>query len=188
MFKSIFITCVLLISFQLNVFSQSHADESVRDSVITGKDVVKTYKKTTSFKKHLRFGGSVQASFGNNYTTIGVAPSVLYDFYNGFYAGLGASYYHSKSKYYDYTSNVYGGSVIALYNLLKVIQLSAEFEQLKVNYSQGRFDDSYWVSGLYAGIAYRSRNISIGIRYDLLFDDKKSFYGDAISPVVRIYF
>ena len=187
MFKNIFITCVLLVAFQLNIFSQSQADESVRDSTITSKDVATTYKKAKSFKSHLRFGGSFQASFSDTYTSIGVAPSVLYDFNNGFYAGLGFSYYHTKTKssiFDDYSSDVYGYSIISLYNLLKVIQLSAEFEQLKVNPSTV---EDFWTSGLYLGIAYRARNISVGIRYDLLFDDQ-SIYGDSISPVIRIYF
>lgn len=187
MFKNIFTTCVLLIAFQLNIFSQSQADEEVRDSTITSKEVANTYKKTKSFISHLRFGGSVQASFSDNYTSVGLAPSVLYDFQNGFYAGLGFSYYYTETENsfnQKYSSNVYGGSVITLYNLLRVIQLSAEFEQLKVNNS---FDD-FWVSGLYLGAAYRARNISVGFRYDVLFDEGKSIYGNSISPVVRIYF
>jgi hypothetical protein len=188
MIKNIFTTCILLIAFQLNVLSQSQSDVSVRDSTLTTKDAVTSYKKVDSFKDHLRYGGSFNVGFGNNYTTIGISPSVLYDFYNGFYAGVGASYYHTKNNDFDYTSNVYGGSVIALYNFMKVIQLSAEFESLKVNENLGRRENSYWTNGLYAGIAYRARNVSIGIRYDLLFDDQKSFYGDAISPVIRIYF
>lgn len=187
MFKNIFITSVLLVAFQLNIYSQSQADESVRDSTITSKDVATTYKKAKSFKSHLRFGGSFQASFSDTYTSIGVAPSVLYDFQNGFYAGLGFSYYYTETKNsfnQKYSSNVYGGSVITLYNLLRVIQLSAEFEQLKVNNSI----DDFWVSGLYLGAAYRARNISVGFRYDVLFDEGKSIYGESISPVIRIYF
>ena len=170
MFKKLFLTCLLLISTVTTLFSQNEND---------------------SFSDHLRYGGSFNVGFGNNYTTLGIAPSVIYDFYNGFSVGMSLSYFHTKDKEFDISSNVYGGSVIALYNAFNTIQLSAELEESNVNYS-GRFIpeelNSYWVTGLYLGVAYATRNFSFGLRYDVLHDDRKSIYGSAISPVVRVYF
>lgn len=170
MFKNILILCICLIAFTTITFSQGDND---------------------SFSDHLRYGGSFNVGFSNNYTTLGIAPSVIYDFYNGFNAGVSLSYYHTKDKEFDISSNVYGGSIITLYNAFNTVQLSAELEESNVNYS-GRFipDDleSFWVTGLYLGVAYATRNFSFGLRYDVLHDERRSIYDSAISPVVRVYF
>ena len=145
----------------------------------------------SSFGDHLRYGGSFNVGFSNNYTTIGISPSVIYAFDNGFSTGLSLSYFYTKNKTINntFSSNVYGGSIIGLYNTLSFLQLSVELEELNINYTDRYFDyDSYWNTALYLGLAYRSRNVSIGFRYDVLYDNQKSIYGSSISPVFRIYF
>lgn len=170
MLKTFITCCLFVIGTTITTFSQTKQDK---------------------FADHLRYGGSFNIGFSNNYTTIGIAPSVIYDFYNGFNAGISLSYFHTKDKEFDISSNVYGGSIITLYNVLNTIQLSAELEESNVNYS-GRFIsdefESFWVTGLYLGVAYATRNFSFGLRYDVLHDDRKSIYDSAISPVLRVYF
>ena len=41
---------------------------------------------------------------------------------------------------------------------------------------------------LFIGAGYRSGNVTFGIRYDVLYDEKKSIYADAWVPFVRVFF
>ena len=82
----------------------------------------------SDFWKNVRFGGGIQLSIGNGYTTIGVSPSAIYEVSDKFATGLGVSYLYSRYKLQDLSYNVYGVSALALYNPIKGIQLSTEFE------------------------------------------------------------
>lgn len=146
-----------------------------------------------SFKDHLRYGGSFNVGFSNNYTTIGISPSAIYQFDSGFATGVSLSYFHTKQKTFNntYTSNVFGGSIITLYSPIHFLQLSAELEELNVHRKDSFLDtDPYWLTSLYLGIAYQTGSVSFGIRYDILYEnnDFNNIYGSSVSPVFRIYF
>ena len=150
-----------------------------------------------SFGDHLRYGGTFNLGFGNNYTTIGLSPSAIYDFNPQFSAGISLSYLYSKGEYYNLnntafkvSSRMMGGSIIALYNAFNTIQLSAEFEQMHVNYKDDRFpESSEWIPAIYLGIAYETGNIAFGMRYNVLFNTtNRSVYSTAFTPVFRVYF
>ncbi len=151
-----------------------------------------------SFANHLRFGGSFNLGFGNNYTTIGISPSAIYDFNDQFSAGMSLSYMYSKGKYYipntnntyEASSNIIGGSLIALYNPFYGLQVSAELEQMHVNYKNDAYQvrPPYWSPAVYLGLAYNTGNISFGLRYDILYNTNKSIYGSPLTPVFRVYF
>jgi len=147
-----------------------------------------TTEKDT-FWKRVRFGGGIQLSIGNSYTTIGVSPSAIYEVSDQFAAGIGASYLYSKHKLNDIKYNVYGASVLGLYNPIKEFQLSTEFEELNVNENYAGVKNSYWLPAWYLGVAYSmGRHVAVGIRYDVLFDEDKSIYDSAFTPFVRVYF
>ena len=82
--------------------------------------------------------------------------------------------------------------MISLFNVIPELQLSAEFEELYVsrNYDDltGLEDDDYWYPALFLGAGYRNGPVTVGIRYDVLFDDDRSVYADAWIPFVRVYF
>jgi len=87
----------------------------------------------------------------------------------------------------------YGASLIGLYNPFNGLQLSSEFEYLFVNQntetsSGQKSTTDFNFPALYIGAAYRMRNISAGLRYDLLYNENKSIYGNALSPFVRVFF
>ncbi|HSN47479.1 MAG TPA: hypothetical protein VLR29_01845, partial [Flavobacterium sp.] len=90
----------------------------------------------------------------------------------------------------NYSSTIYGASLIGLLNPVPQVQLSVELEELKVStdYYGANVSDSFWNTALYLGAGYRTGNITVGIRYDVLFDDNKSYYSDAFMPFVRVYF
>lgn len=149
-----------------------------------------TPKSKSFFWEKVQFGGGIGLSLGSGYTDISIAPSAIYNFNEYVALGIGAQYAHVKQKNY-YSSNLYGGSIIGLFNPIKEIQLSAELEQLRVNVNlQGNFPNpkDYWNTGLFFGAGYRSGNVTIGARYNILYDDNKSAYSDAFMPFVRVYF
>lgn len=157
--------------------------------VILSAQVKDSTKIKSEFWKNVHFGGGIQLGISNEQTTVGVSPSAIYSFSDKFAAGISVSYLYSKFKYSDINYNVWGGSALALYNPIKVIQVSTEFEQQNVIVNLGDKRDTYWVPALYGGVAYRmGKYSSVGVRYDFLFNRDKSIYDSAFTPFVRLYF
>jgi hypothetical protein len=90
----------------------------------------------------------------------------------------------------NYISYIYGGSLIGLVNPIEKIQLSAELEQLRVNQEFPDFDgkNNFWNTALYLGAGYYTGNVTIGVRYNVLFNKNDLVYSEAFMPFVRIYF
>ena len=147
--------------------------------------------KTGQFWEHVQFGGGLGLAIGNDYTDITVAPSAIYNFNDHFAFGTGLQYSRLKQKNY-YSSDVYGGSLIGLYNPIEEIQFSLELEEVNVNNQYmdlgGNLKQSFWNTGLFVGAGYQEGNVTIGARFNVLFDQDKNVYGDAFMPVVRAYF
>lgn len=147
--------------------------------------------ETESFWDNVQFGGGLGVAIGNDFTDITIAPSAIYNFNEHFALGTGLQYSRLKQKNF-YSSNVVGGSIIGLYNPIEEIQLSLEVEEVHVNTTYDDLYDnvkrSFWNTGLYAGGGYRADNVTIGARFNLLFDKDKDLYGDAFMPFVRVYF
>ncbi len=148
---------------------------------------------TTNFWDKVQFGGGLGLGIGSGYTDISVMPSAIYNVNEIVAVGVGLQFgYLSSKNYYD--SFVYGGSVVTLINPIPEIQLSAELEQVRVNtdYDANNFrpsySDNFWNTALYLGAGYRTGNVTIGARYDVLFNDERSLYGSAFMPFVRVYF
>lgn len=138
------------------------------------------------FWSKVQFGGGLNLGFGNDVTNLGISPSAIYNFNEKFSAGLGLSYLYVKDKRIDDALNIYGGSLITFYKPLEQMQLSAEFEENILNQSGFK---SRNVEALYIGAGYSiGKNVTIGMRYDVLYDEDKSIYGSPFSPIVRIYF
>ena len=148
--------------------------------------------KTGAFWEHVQVGGAFGLSIGNDYTDIIIAPSAIYNFDDHFAIGTGLQYSHLKQKD-NYNSNLYGGSIIGLFNPIEEIQLSLEVEEVSVNNTYlytggGNYKQSFWNTGLFVGGGYRSDNVTIGARLNLLYDKNKDVYGQAFTPFIRAYF
>lgn len=144
----------------------------------------------TDFWQQVRFGGGLGFGLNNGGFNASISPSAIYQFNDQFAAGAALNF--NYAKYDDDKRLAYGASVLSLYNPLPFLQLSAEYEQLRVNLSQRfngqTFEDNYWSPGLFLGIGYTNRNFTLGIRYDVLYDENRSIYLDAWMPFVRVYF
>lgn len=150
-----------------------------------------TQETKSDFWNHVRYGGGFGLNFANDFFSATIAPSAIYEFDKNFALGLGlnATFNNQKSVY---KSTILGGSLVGLYNVVREIQLSTEFEQLNVNrrynINTNFADENYWIPALYLGAGYRSGNVTFGIRYDVLYDDNRSIYADPWAPFVRLFF
>ena len=150
-------------------------------------------KPKSEFWKKVRFGGGLGLNFGNNVTNISVAPSALYQ--PNQYVAFGPGLNYTYQRFADTRTTLIGGSAIILANPLDFLQLSGEFEQLRVNQSfdGGSDPDPFWNTALFLGGGYRL-NIggnslgAIGVRYNLLFKEADGIYNTAWQPFVRVYF
>ena len=161
-------------------------------------------KAQSEFWQKVQFGGGLGLNFGNKYTNISIAPGAIYNVNEYFAVGLGAQYTYIKQKPFnygsnlvvEYTNNLYGGSVVALFNPLRSIQLSAEVEQLRVNTERKvitnaivqSINDDFWNTALFLGAGFRTNNITIGARYNVLYEKNKNVYSEPFMPFVRVYF
>jgi len=157
-------------------------------------------KSQTDFWKHVQFGGGVGASFGSGYTDVTLAPGAIYNFneYVALGVGLQGSFVKVRGDFYsdnlnNYESWIYGGSILGLFNPIEQIQLSAELEQVRVNTTFNYADapavaDNFWNTALFLGVGYRTQNVTLGVRYNVLYDQNRSVYSEPFMPFVRVYF
>ena len=143
-------------------------------------------QQKSDFWDNVRYGGGFTLGFGSA-TTIGISPSAIYDFKNGVSLGAGVNYIYTDVS--DFSTSVYGASIISLYQIPKVgIQLSGEYEYsfAKQTDSMGSFNTNF--PALYFGVAYLQGNVAFGVRYDVLYDENRSVFASPISPIIRFYF
>lgn len=143
----------------------------------------------SAFWERVDYGGGIGLNFGNRAFNIALSPSAIYRASDQYAVGAGLTFSYSKFDEAELTA--YGVSILNYFNPIPQIQLSAEFDQLRVNRNYENIlnaDDNYWLPALHLGIGYGSRNFVAGIRYDILFDQGRSIYADPWTPFVRIYF
>ncbi len=145
------------------------------------------------FWDKVQFGGGLGLGFGSGYTDISVMPSAIYNVNEIVSLGVGLQFGYLYQKNY-YESFVYGASFLTYVNPIPQVQLSAELEQVRVNadyketYYNPAYSDDFWNTALYLGAGYRTGNVTIGARYDVLYNPNKSLYGSGFMPFVRAYF
>ncbi|MCM5662564.1 alpha-ketoglutarate decarboxylase [Galbibacter mesophilus] len=152
---------------------------------------VNAYNQKSDFWSQVRFGGAFGLSFGSDFFSATVSPSAIYQITPQFATGVGIDFTYANAEFY--TATVFGGSVLTFYNPIRQLQLSAEFEQLKVYRSLEiengpDQEDDYWYPALFLGIGYTSGPVTIGMQADVLYDENKSIYASPFMPFIRFYF
>jgi len=149
-------------------------------------------KQKSDFWEKVQFGGGFGLSLGTGFTDVTLAPSAIYNLnqYLALGAGLQGSIVSQKEYY---SSAIYGVNTIVLINPVEEVQLSIELEQVRVNNTfrnptTGTLKDNFWNSGVFVGGGYRMENVTMGLRYNLLFNKDKNVYADAMMPFIRVYF
>jgi hypothetical protein len=155
-------------------------------------------KKVAPYQKSWSFGGNIGLSFWNSGTDILLAPKAYYHVSPMFMTGFGVTYIYSSAEddFAKYSQNSFGASVMGAFRPIPYLQLSAEYEGLQTNgnsnfkFPADREENnySYWNNAIYLGASFVSRNVSFGVRYDVLYDSTRSVYSSAWSPVIGFYF
>ncbi|WP_169051650.1 hypothetical protein [Flavobacterium sp. H122] len=168
--------------FFLGFFLVSSISQAQNDSIPKSKG---------EFWEKVRFGGGLGLNLGSGFTSVSVSPAMYYNFNSSTALGIGVtgSYIEDSG---EYNSWIYGGSAIGLYNPIEYIQLSAEIEQLRVNVkvdsNLGYGSDNFWNTALFLGAGYRANNFTVGLRYNVLYNENDRIYADAWIPFVRVMF
>jgi hypothetical protein len=170
MSKKTLLIVIILFCYQQSVFSQ---------------------KQKSDFWNHVAIGGGLGLSFGDGFFSGTIAPSAIYRFNPQVAMGVGLNYTYNESDNF-YRSSIIGGSILGLFNPIREIQISAEFEQLNVNRNYDSsapfIDENYWYPALFLGAGYTSGPVTIGMRFDVLYDRNRSIYANSWAPFVRVYF
>ncbi len=177
--KKIFYTLTACFLLGFNSFAQENQD---------------TYQpRTTTFFSDVQFGGGLGLAFGSGFTNIAVSPMALKPITEQFSAGLGLQFNYMKSKgFYECTS--YGANILGIYSPAEMIQLSAELEQLRVNniwvdnQISSYHKENFWNTALFLGAGYTSGNVTIGVRYNVLYKEGDLVYNQAWMPFIRVFF
>jgi len=158
---------------------------------IQAQEPAQFQKQKSEFWSHVMFGGGIGLSFGDGFFSGTLAPSAIYRFDEKFSAGAGLNMSYNTEKNF-YESYILGTSILGLFNPVPQLQLSAEFEQLYVNRTFDDFfsnpDESYWYPGLYLGAGFNTGPVTMGIRFDVLYDSERSIYVYAYNFFFLFYF
>ena len=150
-----------------------------------------TSKQPNEFWQNVQFGGGLGLGFGSGYTDITISPSAIYNINQTVSIGTSLQFGYISAKN-NYNTTLYGGSLIGLVNPIPEIQFSVEIEEVnastKFQFDGGNLSTNFWNTALYLGAGYRNGNVTIGGRYDILYNANNSIYSDAFMPFVRVYF
>ncbi|HEU0136856.1 MAG TPA: hypothetical protein VFQ50_06160 [Flavobacterium sp.] len=162
-------------------------------SILAQETSPENHRSKSLFWERVQFGGNLGVAIGSGYTDITVAPGAIFNINEMFAVGAGLQYSYMRQRDF-YSTHLYGVSVIGLFNPIPQIQLSAEVEQLRANVKFDEFgtlpaySDDFWNTGLFVGAGYRTNNITVGVRYNVLFKEDRGVYSNAFMPFVRVYF
>lgn len=174
-FLTIVLTCLLFLTISSPIKAQNQGNS----------------QQKSEFWKNVQFGGGVGLGIGSGYSNINIAPSGIYNINKYVSTGLGIQYSYVSQRDL-FKSNIYGASIIGLFNPIQEAQISVELEQLRVNNTYTQFlpqiKDSFWNTALFLGAGYRSQNVTIGARYNVLYKEANNVYSQAWMPFVRVYF
>jgi len=158
--------------------------------ILTNSAFAQQSTRQSGFWEDVQFGGGIGLGFGNNTFNLALSPSAIYQANPQFATGFGLNV--NYSKFGDTKLLAYGASFMNFYNPWPFLQVSGEYEQWRVNLDQNingiTIEDDYWYPALFLGVGYTQRNVTFGIRYDVLYDEGRSIYADPLIPFVRFYF
>jgi len=150
-------------------------------------------KQKPPFSSRLAFGGYLGLSFGD-ITYVEIAPLVGYRVTDNFTAGLGLRYIYYKDNFYNYESNIYGGTIFGRYNIFRGLFVEADFEANNLEaltvvdpINQVYTLDRQWIPSLLLGGGYssaigNSAGFYISILYDVIQDPNSPYYR---QPIIR---
>lgn len=161
------------------------------DSLSKKRGKIKAQDSITKTEKRLKFGVGFGLSFVGG-TNISLAPNLIYKLSEKVSIGAGIQGSYSAIKDLQSTTT-FGANVLTQYNPIRQISALIEFAELNVNTKTdtptGKITDNYWDAALFLGAGYNiTDKISIGAKYNVLYNKDKSVYTSPIIPFVNISF
>lgn len=147
-------------------------------------------KNSRRFIDDVNFGGGLGLNFSNNFFACQFSPTAVYNINNSVGLGVGYNLMVNSLKG-QYSSVINGGRILSLINVGSVVQASMEYEQNYVNINlktSGVPNKKFWTPALFLGLGYRTGNVIIGMRYNVLYNEEKSIYASPYIPFFRVFF
>lgn len=142
------------------------------------------------FWDHIFTGGNFGLQFGTQ-TIVELAPQLGYKFTDNFAAGIGIKYLYYKinNSYYNYSTNIYGGSVFARHIIFDELFVHAEVEMLNLEvpdlYRFVRRD----VTSVFLGGGYRQMiGENSSVNFLVLYNVNETLYSPYRNPIIRVGF
>lgn len=156
--------------------------------IVNGQGAI---EKQSTLSDKIFFGGGIGLQFGT-YTGIEISPMVGYKPVEQLYLALKGTYQYYKDNRMDYSTDIYGGSVLAMYVLFDRIILHAEYEGLSIDksfYYPYVDDDRVWVGSPLVGIGIRQAlGQRSAIMLSLLWNLNDNYYSPYSNPIIRVNF
>lgn len=139
----------------------------------------------------LKFG----CGFGLNFvggTNLTLSPNLMYAVSEKISLGGGIQGSYNSIKDVQKTTT-FGANIIGVYNPTKKFTTLVEFAELYVNTTKldplNYVKNKFWESALFVGAGFNITNkITVGAKYNVLYDDDESVYTSPIIPFVNISF
>lgn len=172
----------LILAIGIMLFSQNAISQTTEIAVIDS---------TSQKQKRLKFG----VGFGLNFvggTNISLSPNVSYNVSKKVAIGVGVQGSYSAIKDLQNTTTI-GGNIISQYTPVKKITTLIEFVELNVatetETPEGKIKENYWDAALFLGAGYNiTEKISVGAKYNVLYNEDESVYTSPVIPFVNITF
>lgn len=187
--------CLIFTSTQAQVEGSTAIDSMATSATVQNdslsRDMAMQTDTALENNKRWFFG----CGFGLNFvggTSLSLSPNVNYLVSEKVSIGVGLQGNYISIKDVQSTTTI-GGNIIAQYMPVRILTTLLEFSQLNVSTKRetlaGEVKDDFWESALFVGAGLNvSRNISLGIKYNLLYDSDESVYTSPILPFVNVNF
>jgi long-subunit fatty acid transport protein len=145
--------------------------------------------KDSTLKNRLKFG----LGFGVNFiggTNLSLSPNLTYRLTKNFSVGGGLQFNYAGLKDIQKTTT-YGANALVYYTPVRKLLTTLEFSELHVNRNSliTNTTNEFWESALFIGAGIQiTPKLSLGAKYNVLYDKNKSVYSSPVVPFINISF
>ena len=176
---------ILIVIVSLLLSSQKTKSQELKDSIANKK----IDSLNNPIQKNVKFG----CGFGLNFvggTNINLSPNVIFVLSKKISLGTGLQFNYLSIKNLQTTTTL-GANALFQYNLSQKLITTLEFVQLRVSRKNETTNttNKFWDAALFIGAGINITNaISIGAKYNVLFNESQSIYTGPVIPFVNITF
>jgi long-subunit fatty acid transport protein len=145
------------------------------------------YAQSFSWEE-VKYGGRLSLDLGSTNTSFIIAPIAVYPLNEQFSVGASVSFGYTKFQQLDTKLYNYGAAVLGYYYPIPQLQLSTELEQTFVNKKTEGYKTNFNFLALYLGAGYRVKNVTVGMRYDVLYNKNNNLFAQPYAPFVQFNF